>query len=249
MRKLFLMLAILAITTTLSAQCKVLYIGDSITDGGWGNSGGTDAPSENRNHWDKNHIYGHSYMMLCASELEAQHPERQYTMYNRGISGDNIERLAKRWKKDALDLQPDVLSLFEGTNDVHYFLDSIAANQIPLAQAHFDIDRWEKGYRELLDASRQANPNLRLMLCSPFVAKVGRVGERADYELRAEIIHEMALRIKAMAKEYHATYVDFHTLFGKLTQQKEGASYWSWDGIHPTPAGHRKMADLWLKKY
>jgi phospholipase/lecithinase/hemolysin len=25
-------------------------------------------------------------------------------------------------------------------------------------------------------------------------------------------------------------------------------SYWIWDGIHPTPAGHKRMADLWLKK-
>lgn len=24
-------------------------------------------------------------------------------------------------------------------------------------------------------------------------------------------------------------------------------AYWIWDGIHPTPAGHRRMADLWMQ--
>jgi phospholipase/lecithinase/hemolysin len=26
----------------------------------------------------------------------------------------------------------------------------------------------------------------------------------------------------------------------------QNPSYWVWDGIHPTAAGHQKMADLWL---
>lgn len=233
----------------LVAQCKVLFMGDSVTDGGWGRSGGSMAPSEERDHWDKNHIYGHSYMMLCAAELEAAHPELQYSMLNRGISGDDVWKLTARWKKDALDLQPDVLSLLEGTNDVHYFLDSIAKHQIPLEQARFDIEAWEHAYRALLDESRKVNPELRLLLCSPFVARAGWVGESPDVSLREQIIAEMAEQIRLMAEEYRAVYVDFYTLFGQLTQGKEGASYWIWDGIHPTPAGHRKMADLWLKSF
>nr|WP_288856631.1 SGNH/GDSL hydrolase family protein [uncultured Bacteroides sp.] len=24
--------------------------------------------------------------------------------------------------------------------------------------------------------------------------------------------------------------------------------YWIWDGIHPTPAGHKRMADMWIKR-
>ena len=46
---------------------KVLFIGDSITDGNWGNSDGSAQPSSVRNHWDMNHIYGSGYMYLCAS--------------------------------------------------------------------------------------------------------------------------------------------------------------------------------------
>jgi hypothetical protein len=51
--------------------CRVLFIGDSVTDGGWGRSGGSMKPSNKRNHTDLNHIYGHSFMMLCASHYES----------------------------------------------------------------------------------------------------------------------------------------------------------------------------------
>ena len=37
-------------------------------------------------------------------------------------------------------------------------------------------------------------------------------------------------------------------MFEKLVSTKPAPSYWIWDGIHPTPAGHKRMADLWLKK-
>ena len=33
-------------------------------------------------------------------------------------------------------------------------------------------------------------------------------------------------------------------MFDELT--KQNPYYWVWDGIHPTAAGHQKMADLWL---
>lgn len=54
---------------------RVLFIGDSITDGAWGNSKVWNTPSEKRNQKDMNHIYGHGYMMIAASTIQALHPE------------------------------------------------------------------------------------------------------------------------------------------------------------------------------
>ena len=47
----------IAIVSMMATGRKVLFIGDSITDGGWGRSGGSMAPSEKRNHTDWNHLY------------------------------------------------------------------------------------------------------------------------------------------------------------------------------------------------
>lgn len=155
---------------------RVLFIGDSVTDGGWGCSGGRAKATEDRNLYDMNHLYGHSYMMLCAAELESRYPKKQYAFFNRGISGDDIARLEKRWQNDAIDMSPDVLSLLEGTNDIHYYLENRTGD--------FDMDRWEQRYRTLLDRSLAANMKLRIVVGTPFVAKVGKTGNAADYHLR-----------------------------------------------------------------
>ena len=208
-----------------------LFIGDSITDGGWGNSGGSMAPSAQRNHSDWNHIYGHSYMMLCASDLQSRYPEAGLTFYNRGISGDTVKGLLKRWDDDALALKPGVLTLLVGINDA--------------MQRDFDIKEWEKGYRQLLDRTLQALPDCRLVLGTPFFAKVGGHGRRRDADEILGRVRAEASVVRALAAEYGATLIPFDELFDRLLQDGPTETYWIWDGVHPTPAGHRRMADLW----
>ena len=61
--------SIASICNIIKKGVRFLFIGDSITDGGWGRSGGKMMPTEERNLKDLNHIYGHSYMMLNEREL------------------------------------------------------------------------------------------------------------------------------------------------------------------------------------
>ena len=56
---------------------KVLYIGDSITDGNWGGGGS----SSDRNLSDMNHIFGHGYMFICAAHYMSEFPEKNYSFY------------------------------------------------------------------------------------------------------------------------------------------------------------------------
>ena len=112
--------------TTVTAQ-RVLYIGDSVTDGGWGRSGGSALPSDKRNHWDLNHVYGHSYMMLCAAHYQSLYPYAGLEFFNRGISGNTLADLETRWEQDVVDMHPDVLSVLIGTNDVGEYLKNPAS--------------------------------------------------------------------------------------------------------------------------
>lgn len=81
-----IILSLLLLLTMLSgfSARRVLYIGDSITDGGWGRSGGSAKASKDRNHTDLNHVYGHSYMMLCAAYYQSQWPDSDWQFWNRG---------------------------------------------------------------------------------------------------------------------------------------------------------------------
>lgn len=54
---------------------RVVFIGDSITDGNWGIVYHYKPTSAERSQTDLNHIYGHSYVMLIASDWQSRHPE------------------------------------------------------------------------------------------------------------------------------------------------------------------------------
>ena len=218
----------------------VLFIGDSITDGGWGRSGGSMAPSEERNQKDPNHIYGHGYMEMCAAHFQSAYPKRDFRFFNRGISGNTLSDLAQRWEKDALALHPDVVSILVGTNDADSYLNTHTTEP-------FDYRKWKEEYRLLLHTLRQQNPNVIIVLGTPFVAKAGRIGLRDDYAKRESIVAQLAVTVKQLAQEESAICIPFDELFSDLQKEAIRPDYWIWDGIHPTTAGHRRMADLWIR--
>ena len=116
---------------------------------------------------DPNHILGHSYVFLIAAKFGAAFPERQLDFVNRGVSGNTVLDLEKRWQKDTLDLKPDLLSILIGVND---------NKSVPFEQ-------YEKVYDKLITDAKAANPNLKLVLGEPFGLpwggkEIGRRGTR-----------------------------------------------------------------------
>lgn len=228
------------------AGTRILFIGDSITDGNWGNSNTwPPTPSAERSLRDMNHIYGSGYMYLCATHYQSRSPERGYLFFNRGMSGNTLGDLEARWEEDAVAMRPDVLTLLIGTNDVDRYLhDSTARRTL------FDTAAWERRYRTLLDRMRSENPQLRILLGTPFVAPVGNVGREADFALRDSLVRSCAGAVRRIAADYGAICLPFDELFRSLHAEYPDLpeDYWIWDGIHPAPAGHRRMADLWIER-
>ncbi len=218
----------------LSAQ-RVLYIGDSVTDGGWGRSGGSMMPSEKRNHTDLNHIYGHSYMMLCAAHYLSTQPFSGLQFFNRGISGYTLTDLEARWDKDVRDLHPDILSILIGTNDVGQWLKDHPTDE------SFNYQDWESRYRTYVQKSKALNSNLKLMLGTPFIAKTTSAA-------RQHMTDKLAAIVRKIAKEEHAICIPYDSLFNQLQRRQPNDRYWIWDGVHPTAAGHQQMANLWISK-
>lgn len=196
---------------------KILFQGDSITDGNRGRDS------------DPNHILGHGYAFIIAAKYGAAFPELNLAFMNRGVSGNKVTDLAARWQKDTLDLQPDILSILVGVNDSN--------NKLPL-------DQYEQSYDKLLADARAANPKLKLVLCESFVLPVGK--KKDNYEAWRSDIQQRQDVVAKLAKKYSAALVDFQSVFDAAIK-KAPANYWIWDGVHPTYSGHQLMADEWLR--
>ena len=194
---------------------RILFQGDSITDGKRGRS------------TDPNHILGHGYVFIIAAKYGAAFPERNLDFMNRGISGNTVLDLEKRWPKDSLDLKPDVLSVLIGVND--------NGRGVPL-------DQYEQVYDKLLADVKAATPNVKLVLCEPFGLPVGN--KKANWAAWFEGIQKRQEIVARLAQKHHAALVHFQRAFDEACKRAL-AEHWIWDGVHPTYRGHQIMADEW----
>lgn len=202
---------------------RLLFLGDSITDMQWG-----------RNESDRNHYLGHSYVYLIAARLGVDLPEAGLEFFNRGISGNKIGDLRNRWRKDAIDMKPDVLSILVGVNDVS----QSGGKPVPL-------ERWEADYRSMLDDSRQANAGLRLVLLDPFVLASGRLSDAPAYAFWRGEVDRLRAVVAGLARDYGAVHVKTQDVFDAAATAA-GPAQWIWDGVHPLPQGHELIARHWL---
>jgi lysophospholipase L1-like esterase len=202
-----------------------LFQGDSITDGNRGRNA------------DPNHIMGHGYAFAVASRVGADFPVSGFTFYNRGISGNKVPDLQKRWQTDTLNLKPDVLSILIGINDTAAVIDH--PGEAP------DVEAFEVGYRHLLQQSREANPKILFVLGVPFVYPVGK--RKDDWERWRDQTQLRAEKVRKLAAEFDAVLVDYPAVFDKAIK-KAPAAYWIWDGVHPTVFAHELMAREWIRQ-
>lgn len=220
---------------------RILFQGDSITDGN------RLKPIESR--WDLNHQIGHSYVFSIVGELGRKYPGK-FTFINRGLSGDTVVSIAKRWQTDTLDEHPDVLSLLIGINGNGRF-----DGQSP-AGAEEHLQAFDTQYRALLDAARAQNPALKLILMEPFVLPAGSL--RLHYEAFTAVFFRRQAIVRRIAEDYGAIFIPTQRRLEELVRETapilqenncdvDPNAYWLWDGIHPTEPCHHLLAELWLE--
>lgn len=193
---------------------KILFQGDSITDAG-------------RDRADI-HNLGNGYPKYAAQFLREDFPEIDFEFIDLGISGNQTKDLVDRLQADFVDIQPDIVSILIGINDVWHH--AATRDYIP-------NDVFEARYRTVLDAIRE-NTNAKIMMMEPFLIPV------ADKEFFHEDLDPKIQVIRKLAREYADVYLPTDGLLAAAYNNDEPTSF-AGDGVHPTAKGAEYIGRLY----
>lgn len=185
---------------------KILFQGDSITD--WGRDR------------DDYHNLGGGYPKFAAEAIKNRHPDTEFEFINLGISGNQTADLVGRWQAECIDLQPDVVSILIGINDVWHR----AGNREWLAH-----EKFEENYRSILTDVKKKT-NAKIIMLEPFLLSV------PDKEFFREDLDPKIDIVRKLAREFADVYIPLDGFFAARSVQSEPTS-WAYDGVHPTEAG------------
>lgn len=200
----------------------ILFQGDSITDAG--RSGEDDSNM------------GFGYPTLVSAELGLD-DINQYRMLNRGVSGDRIIDLYARVKTDIIHLNPDIISILIGVNDIgreiyeHNGMDADKAFQI---------------YCMLLEEIQEALPAAEILILEPFLLR-GTATEPYWEKFLGGVL-EIAKMEKEAAEKYGLPFIPLQDKFDEAARLAPN-DYWLRDGIHPTMAGHGMIKREWIRAF
>lgn len=200
------------------AQRSFLFLGDSITD-----CSRAEDPQG----------LGYGYVRLIAEHLAAHEPTAR--VINRGISGDRAQELVRRFDRDCLELETDVITIYIGVNDTwHGFTrgETVTAEE------------FERDYRYMLDQLSATRPAVPVLMVVPFVTDIDqeKAGFHADLDQKVAVIRDLA-------HEFRHAVVDLEQVMERAWSVGHTPASIAEDGVHPTIAGHRLIADAWLAEF
>ena len=196
---------------------KILFQGDSVTDAG-------------RDRSDP-HDMGNGYPRYASAMIQDSFPDTEFEFVNLGISGNRTEHLVERMEADFIEIQPDIVSILIGVNDVwhHYAFEYVETTD----------EQFESNYRTLLDAIK-SRTNARILMIQPFLLETV---DPAKQELCEELARKQAI-VKKLADEYADAYLPLDEVLHSMTEEEP--AYYAADGVHPTPDGACCIGEAYL---
>lgn len=192
-------------------KIKLLFQGDSITDAG-------------RNREDI-HDLGKGYPKYAAELLAIQHPDVEFEFIDLGISGNQTKDLVARLDQDFIEIQPDVVSIMIGINDVWHYA----------GKEWLDTDLFEERYRTVLKALKKKT-SAKIMIIEPFLIP----GTEKEY-FREDLWKKIEV-CRKLAREYADVYLPTDGLLQSAYLGDDPLTYAS-DGVHPTTKGAKFIAN------
>ena len=148
---------------------------------------------------------------------------------NRGIGGQTTPQMLVRFREDVINLQPKVVVILAGTND-------IAGNTGPMT-----LDQIEANYASLAELA--ATHHVKIVFSSVLPVHNYTPQSQEMYEQRSPAkILDLNRWLKTYCADHGCLYLDYFSAMvdDKGLLKKDLAE----DGLHPNVAGYRIMAPL-----
>jgi lysophospholipase L1-like esterase len=189
-------------------KVRILFQGDSITDAG----------RDRRNY----HHLGSGYPKYAAEQMVKDHPDVEFEFINLGISGNRTDQLFDRLYRDGVALEPDVISILIGINDIWH---RYGGDRVETTDEQVALN-----YRCILERLR-AQTNAKIVMIAPFLLDFeGNQHFRPDLERILPIVRELA-------KEFADVYIPLDEIFAQVLPTQPEPLYYSRDAVHPNTNG------------
>ena len=172
----------------------------------------------------------------------------KFELVGKGISGNKVSDLLTRYKSDVIDLNPDIVFIYIGINDVWHKYDFGTGS---------DIDLYEKGLRTIISDIKSLGS--KIVLCTPTV-----IGENTgDFVLGnqfkdVETMEKMngdldtfSEVVRKLSNEYETELLDLRKIFMDYLAENninnDAAGILTTDGVHLNKQGNKLIADQMIK--
>jgi lysophospholipase L1-like esterase len=225
MKKILILLVVVMVSCT-SSNKKVVFLGDSITQNAVINS-------------DK---------FKGFISLVGENVDQNTELIGKGIGGDKVSDLLTRYRDDVIKLNPDMVFIYIGINDVWHKYDYGTGT---------DIDLYENGLRQIITDLKENG--VEVILCTPTVigenkgefTLVNQFKDIETMEIMNNDLDDYSDIIRKLSREFDTKLLDLRKIFmqyiSENNPENKSKGVLTTDGVHLNNIGSKLIADEMIK--
>ena len=225
MKKVLIILTLI-MTSCNSSNKKVIFLGDSIT---------------------QNAVINSEDFKGFISLLE-ENVNQNTELIGKGIGGDKVSDLLTRYKDDVIKLNPDIVFIYIGINDVWHKYDYGTGT---------DIDLYENGLRQIINDLKENG--VEIILCTPTVigenkgefTLVNQFKDIETMEIMNNDLDDYSDVIRKLSKEFDTKLLDLRKIFmqyiSENNPENKSKGVLTTDGVHLNNLGSKLIADEMIR--
>ena len=225
MKRILILLVVVMVSCTNSNK-KVVFLGDSIT---------------------QNAVINSEKFKGFISLL-GENVDQNTELIGKGIGGDKVSDLLTRYRDDVIKLNPDMVFIYIGINDVWHKYDYGTGT---------DIDLYENGLRQIITDLKENG--VEVILCTPTVigenkgefTLVNQFKDIETMEIMNNDLDDYSDIIRKLSREFDTKLLDLRKIFmeyiSENNPENKSKGVLTTDGVHLNNIGSKLIADEMIK--